>query len=316
MRRRLLGLARLARYKEYLWFVVITTLLGAMVSNGSMGWRLIVVLVANWLAVAFAFMVNDVEDAPEDALNPAKVRRNPVSAADLSPRAAWIASWVVAALAVFAYAWLGLWPFLIGIFCLALGFLYSWRPVRLKTIPILDMASHCLMLAGLQFLSAYYTFGPGDSSHWIYPFVCLISMSLYGELFNELRDYEEDVKAGITHTASFLGQKLANALMMTLLAVGIAAGLMTIFWIRLIPAWLLLLVAVIAMILLMPAFVRSRHKKSFIELQQSVQKPVEIGAAFALGYLFISAWALQYYQLVNIFYYNEIIRYINMIWRS
>ena len=47
---------RLTRFPEYVSFVIITTLLGAAAGQGSLEWPLIVVLVANWLAVGFAFM--------------------------------------------------------------------------------------------------------------------------------------------------------------------------------------------------------------------------------------------------------------------
>ena len=84
MKRQLGGVLRLTRFQEYTSFVTVTTLLGAAVAHGSFGWPLIRVLAANWLAVGFAFMINDVEDAPDDALSPAKAGRNPVSAGDLS----------------------------------------------------------------------------------------------------------------------------------------------------------------------------------------------------------------------------------------
>jgi 4-hydroxybenzoate polyprenyltransferase len=59
------ALIRLTRYKEYIFFVMVTTFLGAIVGKGFFGWKLVGVLTANLLAVAFAFMINDVEDAPD-----------------------------------------------------------------------------------------------------------------------------------------------------------------------------------------------------------------------------------------------------------
>ena len=94
MKLKLAGLVRLTRIKEYLFFVTVTTLLGVTAGNGSWGMRLVAVLLANILAVGFSFMINDVEDADDDALNPQKVMRNPVSAQHITPRAGWIASWI------------------------------------------------------------------------------------------------------------------------------------------------------------------------------------------------------------------------------
>jgi hypothetical protein len=47
------GIIRLSRYKEYFFFVVITTFMGALSADGFFGWKLVGVLVANLLAVAF-----------------------------------------------------------------------------------------------------------------------------------------------------------------------------------------------------------------------------------------------------------------------
>lgn len=311
MKKNIHGLLRLARYREYFFFVIVTTLVGAIVSYGTVGWRLLAVLVANWLAVGFAFMINDVEDAPEDALNPAKVQRNPVSAQDLSPRLAWIASLGVAVLAALVYSLLGLKPFLVGLLCLALGFLYSWRPVRLKTIPILDMVSHCLMLAGLQYLAAYFTFESVPFVRWFVPFLFTISISVYGELFNELRDLEEDVKAGVRHTASLLGYRLTYSLMTFFVALGIGSAAFSIFVLQLIPFWVLALVGLFAGVLMVRPMLRVRSHRSSIAVQESFQKPLEIAAAFALVIQFLDMriYDAYNYLLVNYLY---VVKMINL----
>jgi 4-hydroxybenzoate polyprenyltransferase len=108
------ALIRLTRYKEYTFFVTITSLLGAATAEGFFGWKLVGVLAANFLAVAFAFMINDIEDAPEDALDPAKAKRNPVSAAELSYTSARLATFSVAGAAGLLYLFLGIWPFVTG----------------------------------------------------------------------------------------------------------------------------------------------------------------------------------------------------------
>ena len=88
---KLRGVIKLTRFKEYIWFVIVTTLIGAATAGGEFGWALIGALIANELSVGFAFMINDVEDADDDALNPAKINRNPVSAGILTKREANIA---------------------------------------------------------------------------------------------------------------------------------------------------------------------------------------------------------------------------------
>ena len=290
MKRQLGSILRLTRVQEYLCFVVITTLLGAAVGHGSFSWPLILVVVANWFAVGFAFMINDVEDAPDDALDPAKVKRNPVSAGDLSARSGRAASFVGAIIAAALYALLGLWPFVIGATCLVISYLYSWRRVRLKTIPVADLVSHALMLAALQFLAGYFTFGHGPTWRWVFPLTFLVAISLYGQLFNELRDFEGDLKAGVRHTASLIGPRIARILMMALLAIGVAAAIITLFVVRLIPTWVLIIAAGLAAILLVRPALKVRRSHSLVELQQPFQKPLEYATATAFAIWFVGPW--------------------------
>jgi len=297
MKRQLAGLIRLTRYKEYPFFVIFTTLLGAAVAHGFFGWKLIGVLAANLLAVAFAFMINDVEDAPDDALDPAKATRNPVSASDLSARAGRMASFGVALAAGLVYAFLGTLPFITGLSCLVIAYLYSWRPVRLKSKPFVDLVSHCLMLAGLQYLAAYFSFEPVPFSRWVFPFIIVMGISMYGELFNELRDLDGDRQAGINHTANLIGQRAAYWLMIGLLLIGLGSGVITIVIIQLIPPSILLFWVVLAGILVVPKLVRLRQHSSLITQQGSFHKPVEIAAAFALLLKFIIPWAAGFFSL-------------------
>jgi len=290
MRRQLGGVWRLTRVKEYVSFVVVTTLLGAAAGRGAFGWPLVIVLVANWLAVGFAFMINDVEDAPDDALNPAKIKRNPVSAGDLSARSGQAVSFAGAFVAAILFALLGLWPFVIGVTCLVISYLYSWRRVRFKTIPVADLVSHALMLAALQFLAAYFAVGPGPAWRWVFPLTFLVAISLYGQLFNELRDFEGDVKAGVRHTATLVGPRIARSLMMALLVMGVAAALITFFVVRLIPMWVLLVAAGLTVILLARPLLRVRRSRSLVEWQQPFQKPFEHAAAVALAVWFVGPW--------------------------
>ncbi|MGH2626427.1 MAG: UbiA prenyltransferase family protein [Anaerolineales bacterium] len=296
MRRRFHGFIRLTRFQEYVWFVLVTTLLGAAVGRGAFGWPLLMVVAANWLAVGFAFMINDVEDAPDDALNPAKLGRNPVSAGHLPAGWARALSFLTAALAAVLYASLGLWPLVSGLICLALAYLYSARGVRLKAIPIADLVSHALMLAGLQFLTGYLTFAGGTAWEWVYPVSFVMAISLYGQLFNELRDLEGDRRAGVVHTAGLLGPRVAYLLMMAWFAVGVLSAGATVFVIRLIPNWVLLVICGVAASLLWRPLLRLSVDQSAIELQQSFQKPIEVAVALGLATWFAGPWGLAVFR--------------------
>lgn len=279
-KRQVRGVISLTRHKEYVIFVVVTTFLGARISGASIDWRLLLVLVANWLAVGFSFMINDVEDAPDDALNPAKINRNPVSAGHISLPVAYAASFAVAILAALAYFFLGPIPFWLGMACLAIGLLYSWRVVRLKRIPVVDLISHGLLLAGLQFLCAYFTFAPNGGGEWIAPFVFVVSISLYGELFNEVRDLEGDLKAGVTHTAAVVGERAAHVLMYLLLAGGGIAFVYSIVT-GLIPLWVLAVMAAIGAIVLAKPILQMR-RGSAIDLTGPLHVPMQIVGALTM----------------------------------
>ncbi len=291
MKQQINGFIRLLRYKEYLFFVTVTTLLGATASYGFFGLKLAAVLLANILAVAFSFMINDVEDAPDDALNPEKVKRNPVSAKDITRQQAMRASWAVAALAIMMYSLCGWLPFLMGMACLTLGFLYSWRGVRFKNMPIVDMLSHCMMLAGLQYLSAYFAFTPTTFDRWFFPFLFVTCISLYGELFNEIRDLDGDLEAGLQHTAAVLGARPTYWLMMTVLVAGIISAVYTFFVGKLIAPWVLIVMGSLAVLFLMVPILQARKHRNFVKLQESFQKPFEIAAALALLTQFVLPWA-------------------------
>lgn len=290
MKNKLLGVYRLTRFKEFFFFVAVTTLLGAIASEGQFSSKLFIVLLANWLAVGFAFMINDVEDASDDALTPSKAARNPVTAGLITPRFARMVSLLVALLSAVTYAFLGLVPFLLGIACLLLGFLYSWRGLRFKTMAFLDLVSHCLMLAGLQYLGGYFSFQDHFNQKWLFPFIFVICISLYGELFNELRDLDGDIMAGLKHTGVILGYAWTHRLMITLLVVGISAGVSSVLFVHLIPNWVLSVLALLAVVFITPRLLKLRLMQSSVQFQEPLQKPLEIAAACALFVQFFGPW--------------------------
>jgi 4-hydroxybenzoate polyprenyltransferase len=204
------GLIRLTRWKEYVPFVIPLTVVGALLAVRQDGeafvdWRLIMVTAANVLAVAYAFMINDIEDAPDDARDPDRAARNPVSSGEIGVRFGYNACRAVAAVTLILYAFGGLYVLGIGIATLLLSHFYSWRPVRLKAYPITDIVSHSLMLSGLLLLAGYFVYHTQPGVVW---FVAssMTLISVYGQLYNQLRDFEMDKAAGLFNTAIVLGE--------------------------------------------------------------------------------------------------------------
>ncbi|MDZ4768645.1 MAG: prenyltransferase [Chloroflexota bacterium] len=219
----LFGLIQLTRWKEYVPFVIPLTVVGALLASRPHGidldWRLVAVTLANILAVAYAFMINDIEDAPDDARDPARAARNPVTSGRVSIRMGYAACRLVAALTLALYAFGGFWVLVIGIGTVLLSHLYSWRPVRLKAWPVTDVVSHSLMLSGLLILAGYFLY---DATPGIVWFVAggVTLISVYGQLYNQLRDYDMDVAAGLNNTAIILGE--ANTRRAMYLSIGLA----------------------------------------------------------------------------------------------
>ena len=290
MKQQLRAILELTRYREYLKFVLIISLLGVATANGIFGWRLIGVVVANWLIVAFAFMINDVEDAKDDAQNLTKAKRNPISAGRLSVSTGYTITFLVVFITVILLYFLGLRPLIVGVICLVISFLYSWRAIRLKSIPVIDLLSHGLMLAGLLLLVSFFAFEASISYRWIWPFLSVTLISFYGQLHNELRDLETDLKVGIKNTAVFLGKVKTQWLMMTFLFLGVVSGIVSLIILELIPLWVLILAAGLTLILIIKPLLQLRSNQSLAEKQESLRKPFEIATAIALTLQFLIPW--------------------------
>lgn len=246
MREQTKGLIQLTRWKEYVPFVVPLTVVGALLAarpnNILLDWRLIAVTLANILAVAYAFMINDIEDAPDDARDPDRAARNPISSGKIGVRVGYAACRLVAAVTLVLYALGGGSVFVIGVGTLLLSHLYSWRPVRLKAWPVTDVVSHSLMLSGLLVIAGYFIYHQDPGIVWFVAAGATL-VSVYGQLYNQLRDYEMDKAAGLNNTAIILGENNTRRAMY--LAVVLAGICLVVAIVRgVFPIWLGVVVAI------------------------------------------------------------------------
>lgn len=290
LRSQLVGLIKLTRWKEYVPFVIPLTILGALLAtqqnSAQLDLRLLAVTLANILAVAYAFMINDIEDAPDDARDPDRAARNPVTSGEIGLRVGYAACRVVAAVTLLLY-WLGGTSVLyIGIATLLLSHLYSWRPVRLKAWPVTDIVSHSLMLSGLLLLAGYYAYGSAPGIIWfVAAGVTLISV--YGQLYNQVRDYDMDKAAGLFNTAIILGEGNTKRLMYVSLALAAASFLAAILQ-NAFPIWLGLVVLISVPISM---FFRTSHDMRGGEAAD-VSGKVQVQALVILN-LIMGAWLAQ-----------------------
>lgn len=243
------GLVRLSRWKEHTLFTVPLTLVGGLMAahnraGVTLDWNLLIVTVANILAMTVAFMINDVEDAPDDARDPARAARNPVAAGIVRPREGWAVALALGGVALVLYARAGAGAFWIGALTLALSVLYSWRAIRLKARPLVDILSHVLMLSALLFLAGYFAYDDAPGEIWLVALGAALA-SAYGQLYNQARDFDVDRAAGLRNTAWLVGEANTRRLMYLSMALG-AACLVATIALGLWPLWLLIVPALLA----------------------------------------------------------------------
>lgn len=222
-------------------FTVPLTVLGAAIaaSNGAvLDAKLASVVLANIFVVSYAFMINDIEDAEDDARDPKKAKRNPISAGRISREEAYKIARVLAGLALGFFAGTNKITFGVGLTTLVLSHLYSWRPVRLKAYPVTDILSHSLMLSGLLFVAGFTSFSYEVKDIWILT-SGMILFSVYGQLYNQIRDYKADELAGLLNTTLLLGKKRAEKLKNISILFGVIAFLSAVYY-QTFPFWLII----------------------------------------------------------------------------
>lgn len=304
LKRTLKGFAKLSRFDEFVWFIVVTSLLGVLAAQGTISWSLIMLLFANWLSVAFAYMVNDIEDAPEDAFSKKNFERNPISSGLISLKHAKIAALCVALTSASLYLVLGLWPFIFGAVCLLLGFLFSTQMVRLKTMAFFDVLSYGLVMAGLPFLSSFFAFSNRFNQVWFWPFVFVVSIRIYDRLRKENRNIEGDRLSRLSNreasqgTAVSLGDRATSTLLMALTILVVLTGVVTFFMINIIPGWVMLVMGLLVFFFtFMPTIFKSQRNDTDRALTWSFKQPLERAAALALILQFILPWLNDLLQL-------------------
>lgn len=247
------GVVRLTRWREHVPFTIPLTLAGGLlaleVTQTAVDWKIFAVIIANILAMSFAFMINDVEDAPDDALNPKKKLHNVISSGILSRREGMIVTGLTCAIAFGLYAISGMWTLIWGGLTLLLCYMYSAYPFRLKARPITDVLSHVLMLSGLLVMTGYFTYDASPNLAWLVIFAAIL-FSAYGQFYNQIDDYEVDKEAGLKNTVVLLG-KTPTLILSYASLIGAIVCMGIAIWQGLFPEWLgtILVVGIVATII-------------------------------------------------------------------
>jgi len=168
------------------------------------------------LYLGFSFSVNNCFDHEGDKLG-AKIAINPIASGRISVSGGILFSGLLA-LAGLTLTWasFGVASLTIYSIMLLLSGAYSTPPLRFKSVPLLDMASHGLFFGSLIVLyGVVVTMG-------FNPFTLPILLSVYNlslilELRNQIDDIEEDTATRIDTTAVSIGYAKAHALFYGLL---------------------------------------------------------------------------------------------------
>lgn len=290
MKKNLQGLFALSQFKEFVYSVVITTLLGVAAAKGVLDWRLPVILAANWLTVSLFFMISGIADAPESALLTHSNPPNPIASGLIAPKTAQIGAALTAMLAALLFIFLGGWSLVLGLGALLTGYLYGCGSLRLRNVPVLNLLLYSMMLAGWQFLCGFVTFTPQLTNRWFWPFIFIIAITLYSEFFEETKGLDTDSTALFQQTASTLGRRTTQVIMFSLLIIGIIAGVFSLILVELIPLWVLILMFILAAIFILSQGIFVRRTTLSWQTLQLLQKPFERAVALALLLQYLIPW--------------------------
>lgn len=206
---------RLSRWREHVPFTIPLTIFGSLLAvhatEGTIDWRLAAIIIANVLSMSFAFIINNIEDATDDARDPEKGRRNVISSGALQRRDGYVIAAVTLLMAFLLFAASGFWTLVTGTVTLILCYFYSAPPLRLKARPITDVVTHALMLSGLLMMSGYFAYDHDPQVAW-FVIVAAILFSAYGQFYNQVDDYDVDKESGLNNTVVLLGKNLTRFL--------------------------------------------------------------------------------------------------------
>jgi len=283
MKKTLLAYYHLLRPREYIFFTLTYTLLGAAATQSPFGWRWVLVFLANFFAVAFAFVFNQITDAPLDALSESdSAVRNPIATGELSFTVSQISAVSLFVISIILYAFLGWKTLLAGLLTLAIGVLYSWGGLRLKGIALLDLSAHCWLLATPVFLAGFFAQESysGSTLSFLLPFVLFIS--LFGQLTHESRNIPKLGLAQPRHSVLIHQRSRVHLLMMIFLCIGSICGVIALFIQQVIPIWVTFLWFLLSCILILPSLIRTARDPDAFYPRPALHIELEKAAAYAL----------------------------------
>ena len=226
------------------WGVAIVVGLLAIIIHDSYGLGSYILLATISFAYWFGYTVNDYFDAPSDAQDLDGQHRNLFVQYTLTKTQAKIAFTIASLAILFGFGYFalpGLFWFLVS---LAVIWTYSAPPVRLKSRPGFDLISHAIFVQTFPYLLFLALL---DLDWLVIDYVVLainFFASLTGQLAQQIRDYDVDLKTSRTFTTSFGLARARIVLSATTVILGLVTGAGFVF--SVLPLYLLPVVILFA----------------------------------------------------------------------
>lgn len=216
-----MGFYKLTRVRTIMDFYPFLILFGILSTRTYINLLSIILSISILLLLVAAFVINDVEDAEDDAKDPKKVNRNPISPGIIKKSEGYIFYFGLNILALLPLIFINLHLLTLGLVTAIVGYIYSCKPLRLKSRPLVDVLSHGFFLAGAQVLMFGLLPVSVFDNKTILTFIGLYLFSMGGDLYNELRDWVVDREVGLKNSSSFLGYNPTRFLSYSLYLLGI-----------------------------------------------------------------------------------------------
>jgi len=207
-------LLRLTRIKEnspvseipwILRLIFIFPLIFLISPQNFFSYNTIIIFLANVFLTASGFIINDLEDAEDDYHDLEKRKRNPIANNELTKKQGYLIGFSFLFIGLSLLLTISYLVFLVGLVLISVGIVYSWKPIRLKSIPIIDLISHSISLGILQFSTTYLTFR-SFGLQFISLLMIIIPFSVAIDILQEVRDFSVDKKAKINNTIQKFGR--------------------------------------------------------------------------------------------------------------
>jgi 4-hydroxybenzoate polyprenyltransferase len=228
--------------------------------------------------LGFSFSVNNCFDYEGDKLG-AKISLNPIAAGRISVNGGILFSGLLATMGL-AFTWFFFGPasFTIYAVMLALSGAYSTPPLRLKSMPLIDMASHGLFFGSL--IVFYGVVVTGGFNAFTLPLLFSVyTLSLILELRNQIDDIDEDSATFVDTTVVRIGSERANTLFYGLIALHM--GILAII-VSLLGNFALTFSAVVFFVSVALYFYRMPNRDKFLLIMERVTPAIYILFLFKL----------------------------------